>query len=395
MRITFVINALEAGGAERVLTTVANCWAARGWRVTVISLDDGKTPPFYEFHPAIEHRPLGLAAISNSVLDGFRNNARRISGLRKAIRASEPDAVISFIDKTNVLTLLALLATSIPVIVSERTDPNRIRIRRSWNLLRRLTYLAARHIVVQTETAKAFFPISLQRRVSIIPNPVVLPRFDKADRPPDSSHPARKAVIGLGRLAEVKGFDLLVRAFAIAAPAQPDWDLEIWGDGPQRPLLENLTTELELDGRVRMPGVTRDPFGQLKRADLFVLPSRVEGFPNALCEAMASGLPVVSFDCESGPRHIIRNGVDGLLVPQGDVQALAEAMNRLMSSPEERSRLAGRAPEVLERFGLEHVISMWEHIIEEVCNGREFVSSKERRSQSSSDNRDSVERSRV
>jgi glycosyltransferase involved in cell wall biosynthesis len=144
----------------------------------------------------------------------------------------------------------------------------------------------------------------------------------------------------MGRLHPQKGFDLLLEAFSRIKDQYPDWSLTILGDGPLREQIESLRDELGLKGRVHLPGAVKNPHQVLKQAELFVLSSRREGFSLALLDAMSYGLPVVAFDCRSGPREIIRDGVDGVLVPPEDVGAMAEALGRLMSDESERNRLA-------------------------------------------------------
>jgi glycosyltransferase involved in cell wall biosynthesis len=174
----------------------------------------------------------------------------------------------------------------------------------------------------------------------------------------------------MGRLHVAKRFDRLIAAFAATASANPGWDLEIWGEGPLRANLEAQVRDCGLDGRVRLPGSTRNPTTAMQRAGIFVLSSEYEGFPLALTEAMACGMPVISFRCPSGPSDLIRDGVDGILVPPGDVAALAGAIQRLMRDSDLRTRLAARAPDVLKRFSLERVMGLWERTIDDVVAAR-------------------------
>jgi len=349
------------GGAARVAVNLSLAWTEMGRRVTILTSDRGELSPAYPLHPDVVHLPLGILGDSRNKLHSAFRNFMRLVHIRRAIRQSRPDLVVSFLDRNNVLCVLATraLLPRVPIIISERTDPHGRSIGAVWELLRRLTYPWADCLVVQTRHALDYFPRFLRAKGAVIPNWVDPPQARACPEP----H-RRLRVVTLGRLHPVKGHDLLIEAFAQIAAAFPGWDLRIHGEGSGREALQARIHSLGLDDRIIIGENLLDVGSCLGNADLFVLPSRVEGFPNALAEAMAWGLPVISFDCASGPSELIRHEVDGLLVPPEDIPALAQAMGRLMADPEERARLGAHATDVLTRFSSARVLELWENAIQ-------------------------------
>ena len=350
------------------MARLANGLCAHGHEITLLTLDDGSITPFYALAPRVRHRPLGLSGASGGVISALSNNLSRIRALRHAILSAQPDAVLSFMDSTNVLTLLAV-GRSLPVAVSERVHPAHYDIGRLWNALRLYAYKRAAAVVVQTRDVTDCFPAAVRSLCRVLPNPVEQPANAPLAEP--LAGVSGPLLLGMGRLAVQKGFDMLLEAFAHLAPEHPDWTLAVLGEGPERDALERQRSTLRLEKRVLLLGRNNMPGGALRRADLFVLPSRFEGFPNSLCEALACGLPAVAFDCPSGPAEILRHGVDGLLVPPGDVDALAAALSRLMADADLRVGMAARAPEVLERFGVEKVLDMWESLLVDITRSKD------------------------
>jgi GalNAc-alpha-(1->4)-GalNAc-alpha-(1->3)-diNAcBac-PP-undecaprenol alpha-1,4-N-acetyl-D-galactosaminyltransferase len=362
MRLTLIISHLSIGGAQRVFSIMANYWAKKGWQITLLTFDNNDNEPFYDLHPAIIHRPLDIFRESANAFEAVSNNITRIRALRKAIKSSKPQAVICFMRQTNVVAILASIGLKYPVIISERSIPAYDRYSKAWERLIQWCYRKSFRLIVQNQAVLKHFADDTKLKAQVIPNPIIKPNsFEPEKR--KATRSTANVLVTLGRLSREKGYDLLLKAYAIISPKHPTWSLEIWGEGPHRTSLEKLRDELGLNDKVSLPGLTKQSTEKLQHADLFVLASRYEGFPNALCEAMACGLPVISFDCPSGPLEIIRDGLDGILVPPENIEALAAAMDRLMGDEEERDHLAKRAPEVIERFGLEKVMGAWEEVI--------------------------------
>lgn len=368
-RIALITSSLSAGGAERVMSEMANYWADQGHDVTVLTIASSDQD-HYHLSSRVQRVGLDLLGESRSPLQTVANNIIRLRRIRGAIRALRSDVVISFIDQTNVRVLAALLGAGIPVIISERVDPRWHSIGPAWDILRRVLYPVADAVVVQTDKVKRWaLRMVAAHRVRVIPNPVRQVSFEPgAVLDPEAGE--KRTIVAIGRLDPQKGFDLLIEAFAKSSVAELGWRLVILGEGSERSRLEELRRTNKLEDRVELPGVVEDPFVWLRGAGLFVLSSRYEGFPNALLEAMACGTPAIAFDCESGPAEIIRDGVDGFLVPAGDVSALANVMLRLIKNKDERRRLGSRATEVNQRFSREVVMGLWDGLIDEVLKKR-------------------------
>jgi glycosyltransferase involved in cell wall biosynthesis len=351
-----VLPGLAAGGSERVVSTIANSWAERGWRVTILTMEAPDAPSYYPYDPRVSIVRLGLPPGQKGRLQAMSATVRRIARLRRALRKAAPDLVISFLTRTNVLTLLAARGMGVPVIVSERNNPEVQTVGPIWGWLRARLYPRSFGLVTMTAGVMDFFTRRMSIRGWVIPNPANLPEGWENRR-------SGGELAAVGRLVPQKGFDLLLPAFSQIAPRFPEWTLVIWGEGEERAALERQRDSLGLAGRVRMPGVTPQPGGWIETADAFVLSSRFEGWGIVLLEAMAAGLPVVSFDCQWGPREMIDDGVDGLLVAREDVGALAAALEKLLGDAELRERLGAAARVSTRRFAPAEVVAAWDEVV--------------------------------
>lgn len=372
MRLTFVVNwKIDKGGVGRVFSNMANFWAKKGWEITIVNLLNETGPSHYSLDPKIVHRPINFYLKSSNPFQRLFSIFKRHLILRRAIQETKPDCVISFDRYQNFRTIISTLGLGIPVIATEHRAPNFYpETNRVAPFLWWLYSLATP--VLLTSDAFSYFPKWIRKHCRVIPNACAVTASNKKNVVHDDSNRNGKVLIAMGRLVEQKRFDLLLNAFGNVAPKYPDWTLVVWGEGELRPSLEKLRDQLGLQERVRFPGWNQQPYKELEKADLFVLSSMWEAFPMTLVESMACGLPVISFDCRTGPRDIIRDGVDGILVPPEDVPALSKAMDRLMGDKLERNRLAERAPEVAERFSTEKIMGVWEELIQELT-GKKLI----------------------
>jgi GalNAc-alpha-(1->4)-GalNAc-alpha-(1->3)-diNAcBac-PP-undecaprenol alpha-1,4-N-acetyl-D-galactosaminyltransferase len=364
MRIMLAVSSMGAGGAERVAATLVNHWSTRDHKAALITVASSDLD-FYPLDERVTRIALDLSHSSRGWRDFVIDNFERIRKLRSAIRAFAPEVIVSFLDTTNVRMLLATIGTGIPVIVEEHTDPEQHSLGRIVKLLRWSLYKRASAVVVLTPGIAQWASRFVKKEaIHVIPNPIGQ-QFCKNGNPESERDGHR--VIAIGKLEAWKGFDMLLRAFAQCAQQHPGWTLKIIGDGSKREQLQDLVAALRIADRVLWEWAVKQPEKEFHRSDLFVLSSRYEGFPMVLLEAMACGLPVVSFDCQSGPGEIIHDGEDGLLVRPNDIGALAQAMGRLMSSEDERKRLGEHAARVVERFGLARIAELWSTLFEQVA----------------------------
>jgi len=362
MHIILIISSLGPGGAERVLCELANYLSSKHYTVSLITLDAPTVTPFYYLDTQINLIQLNKLEVAPTLYSRLKNILQRLLVLRKTVNILKPDCIISFIDIMNITVLLASMGKKIPVIVAERTDPNFHALPIFYKWLRIRTYPFAATIIVQTNNAATFFPNNLYKKIHIIPNPVKKPRLQKEV----TNKPISK-IVSVGRLVASKDHALLISAFADLCSNNPAVPLSliIYGEGEERCHLETLIASLNLQNKVFLPGTVQDIQRALYDSDCFIFPSHYEGFPNALCEAMAMGLPVIASNC-SGNCDVVRNGIDGMLFPVGDKINLTKVIEALLLNPEKGSLLSLHAKEVYERFNDKEIFLIWENTIKKI-----------------------------
>lgn len=357
MRVLLYIDSLKAGGAERVTLQWADWLQAAGHQALVLT----RQGPSRDFYPV----PAGVERIVERDAGrqlGWFGFPWRLLSLRRELARRRVDLAIGMTTLPAIKLLLAARGLGVPVVVSERNYPPAKPPSPAWRLLRRLAYPGASLHLVQTEAIAAWLRHQgLARRTAVLANaiPWPLPRFEPQLDPAERLAPGERLLLAVGTKVGQKGFDRLVQAFAQVAARHPDWRLVVLGIDAKpyhgsdqvAGLRALLPADDPAQARLLFPGKAGNVADWYARADLFVLSSRYEGFPNVLLEAMASGCPCLAIDCPTGPGELIHHGRDGWLLPaDADIAALADALDRLMGDAAGRRELGRAALAVRQRF---------------------------------------------
>lgn len=355
-RIVFVIPNMSGGGAARVASILCCEWAAMGREVHLVTFEEPGARSQYPLDPRIERHQIGLSTSGTGIVAFATTNLRRLLKVRLLLRSIAPEVAVAFLLEANSTTALAGLGLQVRVFISERNHPGHDRISALRARIRAISYRRATRVVVQTSDIASWFCENLDLVPVVIPNPVLLPCASTIAR---KANNGRRMIVSLGRLEPQKGYDLLIEAFASIASQIPDWDLTIYGEGGERTRLEQAVAAHRLEGRIFLPGATSEPGAALSGADLYVQPSRYEGYPNALIEALAAGLCTVATDCPGASRELLGGGEYGVLTANENAAALAQALLSLAGDEARRKAFGTVAAVSIKRLASPDIARQW------------------------------------
>lgn len=350
MKILMLITGMRSGGAERVMATICNELSQR--HIVRLGIMKSAESDY-------------LLSDRVQVVTGNINNKSLLKSVifsKNEIDKWEPDIVLSFMTKTNIIALLAKKVScwKPPVVIAERANPKYSK--GIFKALRRCLYPYADGAVFQTEKAQAYYRNIIRCRSVVIRNPLN-PNF----KVEPFIGTRTKRIVCVGRLSEEKNQRLLINAFAEIAPEYPDYKVEIYGDGPLKEELAQLIERIGMQDRILLMGYKAHVQDYIKDAACFVLPSNSEGMPNALLEAMALGIPSIATDCPiGGSAFIIDNNKNGILIPMNDKEALKAALVKCLTEKDFAAMIGLKAMEVRKDYDAEHVCKEWEFYLQEV-----------------------------
>lgn len=360
MHIVCVISSLMRGGAERVLSELTNHLIAKAARVTIILFTAEDHIPSYYLDPRIDLVYLNNNSKSDTnCVTKYLRLANKIYSLRETIKNLQPDKILSFMYDVNIVTIIATLGINIPVLISERVHPAFHPVPKLYMLLRKLTYRFVTKIIVQTTSIAEYFSGSITAKIVIIPNVVRIP--EATIKNARLAEPVLN-IVAVGRLVAQKGFDYLITAVAELMQTNSKIRLIIYGVGVDRDVLLTAVKSYGLEDRIQLVGVVHDIYAVLQQADIFISTSRYEGMPNALCEAMSVGLPVIAANCP-GNIDVVTDNSNGLLFAVGNVAELQDALTLLIKDASLRVKLGTNASKIVATFADARIYCLWDAVL--------------------------------
>lgn len=362
-KIVLYISSLARGGMERVFVNLAHYFKAQGYDVVMVT-QYRKEQEYY----LDSNIPRVMSDLTESEMSQNRvvNLLKRIRKLHSIFRGIQPDLILTCDGKMNMMTLAASRGLKCKVVLSVIAEPRLEYYTKVMRFIARTFFVMADGIIVQTEPIKNFFPKWIINKCKILPNALnpefIMERY---------TGNRKKEIVSVGRLDKNKNQAMLIRAFAEIAEEYPEYKVVLYGDGQERNNLQALIEEKGLSERITLAGRVFDVAEKIRKSEVFVLTTYSEGMPNALMEALVLGMAVVSTDCPSGgPRQLIENGVNGILIQPGDEKGLIEALRRLLSDQEYREKLGEQAYKLQEKLSPERVNAMWKDYLEEIMEAR-------------------------
>ena len=356
--IAFFIYSLDNGGAERVTSILANEMITQNVLVTLVTMKP-ITEQSYHVDPKIQIISLSDRNKIEKNSSGILFNLKRIWGLRRLVRENNIDVLITMMTSANIVGILATLMMRTKCIISERIHPGESSSGRFWFFLRKHLYGKAHCVIVQSESGANWLRENTSStNVEVIPNPLEMPMRNVEPFVPVIRTDS-KLLMAAGRLTYQKQFHQLIEVFSQLPPYLDDWKLIIVGDGKERDSLQEQIKSLGQPNRIILAGRVGNISDWYRRASLFVMTSAYEGYPNALIEAMAHGLPVVSYNCKSGPSEVINNNVNGLLVDVNDTVELEKSLELLMSDSKKAEEFGRNAENIVDMLSPTAVTNTW------------------------------------
>lgn len=357
-KIMFYLSSLGRGGAERVVINLSNYLVSKEYRVVIVT--EKRQEQEYEVPEGVTRINLADEAVETT--SRLKRITGTVTGLRAVFKSEKPDLIISFMGKANLKAIVASTLLNIPVVVSVRADPREEYKGRKNRTLAFTLFRFAKGVIFQTEMARDFFPKVIRKKSVILLNPI------NTDFIRESFVGKRRHVIvTAGRLDANKNHKMLIDAFCMIKEEYPELCVKVYGDGEDREKLTGYIQDKQVGDRFLLEGQTGNLLEKIYDAQVFVLCSDTEGMPNALLEAMAAGVPVISTDCPCGaPAMFIQNRENGMLVPVNDAKALAEALREVISNPELAAKMGQEATHIAEKLAPEAVYESWQRYIEQI-----------------------------